>query len=108
MEREEAIEKLEELAWTGLPPSIWVRWWLGEIHMDEGRPAAAVTYLETLRAAGVPHVGNLLLGRAYTELGDREKARDAYVRFLQAWEEADPDLPQLEEARAALEELLAG
>ena len=108
VEREEAIEKLEELAWTGLPPSIWVRWWLGELQMEEGRPAAAVRYLETLRSSGVPHVGNLLLGRAYTELGDREKARDAYVRFLQAWEEADPDLPQLDEARAALEELLAG
>jgi hypothetical protein len=61
-----------------------------------------------MRSSGVPHVANYLLGRAYTQLGEREKARDAYVRFLQAWEEADPDLPQLEEARAALEELLAG
>jgi hypothetical protein len=96
VEREEAILKLRDLAWTALPPSVWVRWWL------------AVPYLEALRATGVPHVANLQLGRAYTQLGERAKARDAYVRFLQAWEEADPDLPQLEEARAALEELLAG
>jgi tetratricopeptide (TPR) repeat protein len=108
VEREEAIERLEDLAFTGLAPSIWVRWWLGELHLEDDRPGDAVVYLETLRAAGVPHVGNLLLGRAYTQLGEREKARDAYVRFLQAWEEADPDLPQLEEARTALEELLAG
>ncbi|MGB5301826.1 MAG: tetratricopeptide repeat protein, partial [Gemmatimonadota bacterium] len=108
VEREDAIEKLDELAWTGLPPSIWVRWWLGDLNMEDGRPGAAVPYLEALRGTGVPHVANLQLGRAYTLLGDREKARDAYVRFLQAWEEADPDLPQLEEARNALEELLAG
>ena len=107
-EREEAIQKLEDLAFTGLPPSIWVRWWLGELHMEDGQPRDAVVYLESIRGSGVPHVANLQLGRAYTQLGEREKARDAYVRFLQAWEEADPDLPQLDEARAALEELLAG
>ena len=108
VEREEAIEKLEDLAFTGLPPSIWVRWWLGELHMEDGHPGDAVVFLESLRGSGVPHVANLELGRAYTQLGEREKARAAYIRFLQAWEEADPDLPQLAEARAALEELLAG
>ena len=107
-EREEAILKLGDLAWTALPPSVWVRWWLGDLHMEDGRPGDAVVYLEPLRATGVPHVANLQLGRAYSQLGEREKARAAYVRFLQAWEEADPDLPQLEEARDALEELLAG
>lgn len=107
-EREEAIFNLGDLAWTALPPSVWVRWWLGDLNMEDGRPGAAVPYLEALRGTGVPHVANLQLGRAYTQLGERAKARDAYVRFLQAWEEADPDLPQLEEARAALEELLAG
>jgi len=108
VQREDAISRLRDLAWTGLPPSIWVRWWLGDLYMEDGRPGDAVAYLEALRGTGVPHVANLQLGRAYTQLGEREKARDAYVRFLQAWEEADPDLPQLEEARAALEELLAG
>ncbi|MBT8477442.1 MAG: tetratricopeptide repeat protein [Gemmatimonadetes bacterium] len=103
-----AIQKLEDLAFTGLPPSIWVRWWLGELHLEDGQPGDAVVYLESLRGSGVPHVANFLLGRAYTELGEREKARAAYVRFVQAWEEADADLPQLQEARAALEELLAG
>ncbi|MBT8461600.1 MAG: hypothetical protein KJO44_03685, partial [Gemmatimonadetes bacterium] len=108
VERGGAIQKLEDLAFTGLPPSIWVRWWLGELHLEDGQPGDAVVYLESLRGSGVPHVANFLLGRAYTELGEREKARAAYVRFVQAWEEADADLPQLQEARAALEELLAG
>jgi tetratricopeptide (TPR) repeat protein len=108
VEREDAIQNLEDLAFTGLPPSIWVRWWLGELHMEDGQPREAVVHLESLRGSGVPHVGNLLLGRAYSELGQQEEARAAYIRFLQAWEEADEDLPQLEEARTALEQLLAG
>ncbi len=91
-----------------MPPDVWIRWWLGELYMEDGQPGEAVVYLESMRSTGVPHVANFLLGRAYTELGDREKARTAYIRFLQAWEEADPDLPQAEEARAALEDLLAG
>ncbi|MCL7972536.1 MAG: tetratricopeptide repeat protein [marine benthic group bacterium] len=86
VQREEAIMELEGLAFTGLPPSIWVRWWLGELHLEDGRPADAVVYLEGIRGSGVPHVANFLLGRAYSELGDRDRARRAYIRFLQAWE----------------------
>jgi tetratricopeptide (TPR) repeat protein len=107
-ERDEAILELRDLQGTGLPPDVWIRWWLGELYMEAGRPREAAVYLESMRSTGVPHVANFLLGRAYVELGEREKARAAYIRFLQAWEEADPDLPQIEEARAALEDLLAG
>jgi tetratricopeptide (TPR) repeat protein len=107
-ERDDAISRLKGMQGTGMHADIWIRWWLGELYLEDGRPREAAVYLESMRSSGVPHVANYLLGRAYTQLGEREKARDAYVRFLQAWEEADPDLPQLEEARAALEELLAG
>ena len=107
-ERDDAISRLKGMQGTGMHADVWIRWWLGELYLEDGRPREAAVYLETMRSSGVPHVANFLLGRAYTELGEREKARDAYVRFLQAWEEADPDLPQLDEARAALEELLAG
>jgi tetratricopeptide (TPR) repeat protein len=107
-ERDAAILELRDLQGTGLDPEVWIEWWLGELYAEDGRPREASVYLEALRGSGVQYHANFLLGRAYTELGEREKARDAFVRFLQAWEEADPDLPQVEEARAALEELLAG
>jgi tetratricopeptide (TPR) repeat protein len=107
-EREAAILDLRDLQGTGLAPDVWIKWWLGELYAEDGRPREASVYLEALRGSGVPYHASYLLGKVYTELGEREKARDAYVRFLQAWEEADPDLPQLEEARTALEELLAG
>lgn len=45
------------------------------------------------------------LGRAYEELGDRERAADAYRTFLSRFEHADSGLAAVEEARAALERL---
>ncbi len=107
-EREEAILELRDLQGTARAPDVWIRWWLGQLYSEDGRPREASVYLESLRATGVPHHANYLLGQVYTELGEREKARDAYIRFLQAWEEADPDLPQVEEAREALKDLMAG
>jgi len=107
-EREAAILDLRDLQGTGLAPDVWIQWWLGELYAEEGRPREASVYLEALRGSGVPYHASYLLGKVYTELGDREKARDAYIRFLQAWEEADPDLPQVAEAREALKGLMAG
>ncbi len=108
VERDRALESLRELQGTGMHADVWIRWWLGELYMVDDKPGEAVVYLETLRHSGVPQRANYLLGKAYVELGEQEKARDAYIRFLQAWEEADPDLPQLEEAREALRSLMAG
>ena len=45
------------------------------------------------------------LGRAYEELGDRQRALDAYRTFLSRYEKADPDLPWVGEARAAVARL---
>ncbi len=45
------------------------------------------------------------LGRAYEELGDRERALDAYRTFLSRYEKADPGLPWVGEARAAVARL---
>ena len=45
----------------------------------------------------------LARGRLYEELGEREKAAQAYQRFLALWKDADPEFqPQLREARAGL------
>ncbi len=42
------------------------------------------------------------LGQAYERKGDRDKAREAYQRFLQVWKDADSDVPEVIEARARL------
>ena len=35
------------------------------------------------------------LGQAYERQGQMGQARAAYLRFLEIWKEADPDLPQM-------------
>jgi len=48
----------------------------------------------------------LALGHAYEAAGVRDSAEQAYSRFVQLWDKADPELQgRVREARSALEEL---
>jgi hypothetical protein len=44
-------------------------------------------------------LARLQLGRAYAILGDRTKAKSAYQNFLTLWQDADPDIPILKQAK---------
>jgi hypothetical protein len=46
---------------------------------------------------GRAHLG---LGRAYLLIGETSKAKAAYQEFLTLWEDADPTIPILEQAKA--------
>jgi tetratricopeptide (TPR) repeat protein len=103
-----AIEQLEELQGTGGVADYWIRNWLAELYEAEGNLEETIRYLESLRYTFRDSHVNYRLGQLYEQTGQPVRARAAYIRFLQAWEEAEPDLPQDDEARAALETLLAG
>lgn len=45
-------------------------------------------------------LAHLQLGRAYALSGDNSNARSAYQDFLALWNDADPDIPVLKQARA--------
>jgi tetratricopeptide (TPR) repeat protein len=45
-------------------------------------------------------LARLQLGRAYTQSGDKARAKAAYEDFLKLWKNADPDIPILKEAQA--------
>jgi eukaryotic-like serine/threonine-protein kinase len=45
-------------------------------------------------------LAHLQLGRAFTLLGDKAKAKAAYEAFLALWKDADPNVPILESAKA--------
>lgn len=73
---------------------------LGEILLQAGRPAeAAQEFAESLLRQ--PNRARSLLGaaRAAAQNGDRAEAVEAYNRFLKIWQRADPELPELREAR---------
>jgi eukaryotic-like serine/threonine-protein kinase len=45
-------------------------------------------------------LAHLQLGRAYVMAGDSAKAKTAYQDFFTLWEDADPDIPILKQAKA--------
>ncbi len=42
----------------------------------------------------------LELARLYAEAGDTDAAKKEYQRFLELWQDADPDIPILQQAKA--------
>jgi eukaryotic-like serine/threonine-protein kinase len=45
-------------------------------------------------------LAQLGLARAYAGMGDRERSYKAYEAFFTMWEDADPNIPMLKEAKA--------
>ncbi|MDP1570870.1 MAG: tetratricopeptide repeat protein [Vicinamibacterales bacterium] len=75
----------------------------GELSLQAGRPAEAVAWFERTLTR-TPNRSRAVLGlaRAAAQAGDVEKSRQAYEQFLANWRNADPDLPELQEARTAV------
>ncbi len=108
---EEAIAKLqeavaaEEAIGISEPPYYLkpVRESLAEAQRRAGKfEDARATYRELLeerRNSGFALFG---VAQAYAEEGDDRLAREAYREFLEAWETADADMPQVRIAREAL------
>ena len=75
----------------------------GEILLQAGRPKDAVIWFERTLAR-TPNRSRAVVGlaRAAAKAGESVKSRRAYQQFLANWRLADPGLPELAEARAAL------
>jgi eukaryotic-like serine/threonine-protein kinase len=101
-----------ELGWLGSSSSgfvgslypIYVR---GNAYMaaHQGAEAAAefhkiLDHRGIVIADPIGAVGRLQLGRALVLAGDMAKAKSAYQDFLTLWNDADPDIPIIKEAKA--------
>ena len=84
---------------------VWARWALAELYAETGRSREAIRYFESLVRGPLYSYSRYRLCGLYDELGDQEAARASCEAFLRAWEHADPDLPQLAEAREVLTRL---
>ena len=76
---------------------------LADLRLAAGAAATALAMVRAMDAVYPHHAETeLRLARAAAAAGDAAAARDAYARLLTTWAHADPDLPALAEARAAL------
>jgi DNA-binding winged helix-turn-helix (wHTH) protein/tetratricopeptide (TPR) repeat protein len=89
--------------WPNLYP-VYVR---GEAYLGAHRGAEAVAEFQKILAhrgvvlnEPIGALAHLQLGRAYRMSGDSARARAAYQRFLSLWQDADPDIPILQQAKA--------
>src|SRR5262245_16861897 len=72
----------------------------GEVLLERGKPReASAEFQRSLRRWPNRSRSVLGLARASAALGDREAARRHYRKLLESWRLADPDLPELAEAR---------
>ena len=103
--RDEAIQTLQAHQGRNRIGDRWYRWLLAELYVEAGRPDRAVPYFESKLGWPLHSYSRYRLCGLYEEVGETEKARAACEAFLRAWQHADPDLPQLEEARETLARL---
>lgn len=95
-------------------------WWLTRSSLARalvrsGRKEEALHVYEKLLAGGPePWEGHVewalvhwSLARLYEDAGETAKARAAYLKLLEVWKEADPDVPPLLEAQRAVRRLSA-
>lgn len=77
----------------------------GDLHRELGHLGKAE---EWYRAAWMHPVAHERLGQLYEQMERRQEAASAYRRFVEAWEDADPELqPKVEAARKRLTQLTA-
>jgi Tfp pilus assembly protein PilF len=75
----------------------------GELLFAAGRPKEAVAWFERALARTANRSRAVLgLARAAARAGDHAKSRKAYEQFLANWRAADPGLPEMKEASAAV------
>ncbi|NIM20480.1 MAG: protein kinase [Candidatus Latescibacteria bacterium] len=99
------------------PNNYLLRYWLATAYLNSDRFADAIALLESMlkrynqsRLQYPPYapLGYYLLGTAYQEAGQKEKAIANLQTFLEIWKNADPGLDEVSDAKKRLKELRRG
>ncbi|HYM81123.1 MAG TPA: protein kinase [Candidatus Limnocylindria bacterium] len=111
----EALAKIGTAGWPG--PATFSNTHRRRVHLDillgTGRNTEALTVIDSLMRAPVLESNQFVLlhlkrGRALEKLGRAEEASRSYREFLALWKDANPGLPEVAEAKAALSRLGTG
>jgi tetratricopeptide (TPR) repeat protein len=111
-----AVTHLEKAAKEAPSPLFQVRFFLARAYLESGRLGEAVTEFEKvlLRYDGIKArwailavKAHYLLGLAYERSGWDKRAIEKYEEFLEIWEDADPGIWEVEDAKVRLEKFKA-
>ena len=110
----EAISHLKRGLTENSKPLFEARYFLSEAYLESGQPEEAASLLERAllshdeRRMVYPTLSvkaHYLLGKAYQQLGRNEEAIKQYKEFLDIWQDADPGIPEVEDAEQRLKDL---
>lgn len=77
-----------------------IQFWIGQILIEQGRPAEAIPYV---RASRYNPLADLYIARAYEMMEEYDRANEAYGSIVEHWSDADPELqPFVEQGRQGL------
>jgi predicted Zn-dependent protease len=100
-----AIEYLEKAVRSNEKNTVFIDT-LAEAYVRAGDPARARGQYEKItRLTGRDEIyarSFYHLGRIYETQGDKAEARENYAKFLALWKDADPGLPEVEDAKKRL------
>jgi tetratricopeptide (TPR) repeat protein len=94
-------------SWSGFFGNLYPAYLRGEGYLQSHRDSESVTEFQKVLAHPgivfsdpVGALAHLQLGRAYSRMGDKTRARSSYEEFLTLWKDADPEIPILRQAKA--------
>jgi len=111
-----AVTYLEKADKETSSPLFHVRVFLGQAYLESGKIGEAVAELEKALSRydeirmGLPTLAvkaYYLLGLAYEKSGWNKKAIEKYEEFLDIWKNADPGIPEVQDAKERLKKLRA-
>jgi tetratricopeptide (TPR) repeat protein len=109
-----AVTHLEQAVWESIEVPFLGRLFLARAYLEAGRHGEAVSLLESVmnrydEARAIRPIwsvrGHYYLGLAYERSGWDRKAVEQYEEFLEIWNDADPVLAEVQDARERLERL---
>ena len=111
---EVAIAHFKRGIWEGSMPLFPIHYFLGLAYLENDQPEEAVKVLdkvilrydEARTQFPVWSVkAHYTLGLAYQRTGQNKEAIEQYQEFLNYWKDADPDIPEVEDAKSRLSQL---